>query len=428
MQKRSHEDRVQPSRMDSEQQRTSVDVKRRNDNEGPAVRTGLQRLLDKDAHNEREARLYEELRRKKIGLIMNHTSVDDQLKLSVDRLLAQGYEVVALFAPEHGIRGQKPAGAHVKHHIDPITQIPVYSLYGQTKQPTTEMLEDLDCLIYDIQDLGVRYYTYIYTLILAMKAASENALSFVVLDRPNPVTGTQIEGNRINPAFDSFVGGYHLPIRHGLTVGELARYMHAHLQLRCDLSVIPMEGWCRRDWYDQTGLPWTMPSPNATGLDMALLYAGTCLFEGTNVSEGRGTTKPFEWIGAPWITAQEWKEALDTYKLEGVQFRPVAFQPTTSKYQDALCSGVHVHISDRERMHPTRVGLTMLETLSALYPQHFKWQDPIKNRYFIDLLLGTDQVRKSLNAKRPVQAWLAEEEVSLTSYMEETKPYQLYES
>jgi len=379
--------------------------------------TGLEKLLMEDD---------QDLRRKRIGLVINHTSVDQNLNLSIDEFLHRGYNIKAIFAPEHGFRGNATAGEKVSHTTDHKTGIPIFSLYGESKKPSPDMLQAIDALVFDIQDIGVRYYTYIYTMAYTMEAAAELGVDYYVLDRPNPISGDVIEGNIIDSTFDSFVGKYGLPIRHGMTVGELANYFNDEYKIGCKLMVIRMEGWERLKWYDQTGLSWVMPSPNATGMEMAALYPGTCLFEGTNVSEGRGTTRPFEMIGAPWIDAEKWREYLKEYKLEGVQFRPAPFTPTSSKFNGEMCQGLQIHVVNRKLMKPIPTALAMIETLNQLYPNDFKWMDPVKGRYFIDLLAGTEQLRLKIDQNSSVMRWLEHEESRLKQFKEIRQPYLLY--
>lgn len=367
-----------------------------------------------------------ELKRKRIGLIINHTSVDKNLRLSLDILLNRGFTIKAIFAPEHGFRGNAAAGEKVAHQVDKKTGIPIYSLYGDSRSPSSESIKDIDAFVFDIQDIGVRYYTYIYTMAYSIETAAKHGLDYYVLDRPNPISGDVIEGNIIDSEFNSFVGKYGLPIRHGMTVGELAMYFNHEYNMGCRLTVIKMEGWERDKWFDELGLQWVMPSPNATGIEMATLYPGTCLFEGTNVSEGRGTTRPFEIIGAPWIDAEEWYEKLQAYQLDGVIFRPTHFIPTTSKYAGEMCEGIQLHIVDRKRLKPLHVAIAMIEALKRLYPSEFKWMDPIKGRYFIDLLAGTDQLRVRVDSKINLLDWLKTEESKLERFKAMRKKYLLY--
>jgi uncharacterized protein YbbC (DUF1343 family) len=287
------------------------------------------------------------------------------------------------------------------------------------------MLVGLDVLVYDIQDVGARYYTFISTLLLAMKSAAEHGHDFIVLDRPNPIRGDCIEGNLLQPKFQSFVGVHPLPIRHGMTVGELARLFKAELDLDLRLEVVPMRGWTRSMWYDQTGLPWVPPSPNMPTLETATLYPGVCLIEGTNLSEGRGTTKPFEWIGAPWLKAEKWAETLNDLSIPGVRFRPIHFTPTFSKYANEGCHGVQIHIMDRETAKPTEIALHLISTALRDYPDRFEFRQS-RGRSFFDLLAGTDTLRLALmGGESPikiVQGWQAD----VDAFANRRNPYLLY--
>ena len=371
-----------------------------------------------------------------IGLITNHTGVDPQFRSNVT-LLAEHPEVglTALFSPEHGIAGSTQAGIHVASESGKSQHIPIHSLYGKTREPTTEMLGGIDALVYDIQDVGSRFYTYISTLFRSISAAAANSVDFIVLDRPNPIRGDRVEGNLLQPAFQSFVGEAALPIRHGMTVGELARFYKAELnrtdqsqsgQNPSQLEVVPMRGWQRTMWYDQTGLPWVPPSPNMPTIETATLYPGTCLIEGTNLSEGRGTTKPFEWIGAPWIDPERWGDTLNNLDLPGVHFRPIHFTPTFSKYTDQACYGVQVHVTDRDQFKPIDVGLHLIATARQAYPNQFAF---LKNRgqYFFDLLAGADTLRlRLMKRESPVeilQSWEAE----IEKFTGRCRPYLLYD-
>ena len=361
-----------------------------------------------------------------IGLITNQTGIDAQLRSSL-MLFAEHPKIrlAALFSPEHGVWGNVQSAIRIPSAIDKQQQIPIYSLYGETQQPAQEMLTGIDVLVYDIQDVGSRFYTYISTLLLAMKAAAAGNVDFLVLDRPNPIRGDRIEGNLLQPAFQSFVGAYLLPIRHGMTVGELAQLFKAELDLNLQLEVVPMCGWARSMWYDQTGLPWAPPSPNMPILETAMLYPGTCLIEGTNLSEGRGTTKPFEWIGAPWIDADRWAERLNDFDLPGVRFRPVHFTPTFSKHANQQCHGVQVHVMNREELKPIEVALHLISTIMRDYPDRFAFREN-RGRYTFDLLAGTDRLRlRLLGGESPteiVQGWGAEVE----EFTKKHRPYLLY--
>lgn len=339
----------------------------------------------------------------RVGLVTNHTGVDPGFRSTVD-LFHQHPDInlVALYGPEHGIRGAAAAGEHIGSGRDPVTGLPVFSLYGATRKPTAEMLNGVDLLVYDIQDIGVRYYTYPYTLTYCMEAAKEHGLSVVVLDRPNPIGGESVDGNLLDPAFASFVGLCPLPVRHGMTIGELARWFN--LTIGCDLTVVPLGGWTRSMWWDETGIPFVPMSPNTTGLDMATLYGGTCLFEGTNLSEGRGTTKPFEQIGAPWVDSRRLAGALNDLELPGVRFRPVSFTPSASKHKESPCQGVQVHVIDRRAVQAPALGLHMVKMVRDLHPADFAFLPPTTagGRPFFDLLAGTDAWRLALEAGETV--------------------------
>lgn len=342
---------------------------------------------------------------KRVGLVTNVTGVDRDLVSTVERLHRHpGVNLRALFGPEHGLRGEAQDALKVDTYTDALTGLPVYSLYGQTDKPTPDMLRDVDVLVYDMQDGGVRFYTYIATLAHVMQAAAEAGLPVVVLDRPAPINGATVEGPVLDPAYTSFVGPYPIPLRYGMTVGELALLFNGAFGIGCDLTVVPMSGWQRDLWYDQTGLPFVPPSPNLPTLSAMTVYPGTCLIEGTNLSEGRGTTKPFEYIGAPWIDAEPLAGALNALALPGVRFRPIYFVPTFSKHQGQLCKGVHVYVTDRDVFRPVETALSLIATVKQAYPDQFAWREPWSpgGHHPIDLLAGGNTVREHLDADRPI--------------------------
>ena len=338
----------------------------------------------------------------RVGLITNHSGLNSELVSTVELFHRHpDVQLRALFGPEHGIRGEAQAGEKVTSYVDAETGLPVHSLYGETKKPTNEMLTGLDALIFDIQDVGVRYYTFISTMCYAMEKAAELGLKFIVLDRPNIIRGDILDGNVLDPNFSSFIGLYPLPIRYGLTIGELALFVNKEYKIGADLTVVKMEGWRRANWFDETGLPWVPSSLGIPTLETAVLYTGLCFIEGTNLSEGRGTTMPFHLFGAPWVNGSELARELNELKLAGLHFRPVYFKPTTSKHQGELCQGVQAHLLDREVFMGSLVGLEVLRVLKKLYPEDFQWFTFTKDgvtRHFIDLLWGTDEVRKQLDA------------------------------
>ncbi|MDE0017922.1 MAG: DUF1343 domain-containing protein, partial [Candidatus Poribacteria bacterium] len=321
------------------------------------------------------------IRGKSIGLITNHTGVDAALRSNY-RLFAEAPEcqLSAIFSPEHGLWGSVQDGIAI-NSVDTSDEnplsVPIFSLYGQSMRPTANQLEGIDLLVYDMQDVGARYYTYISTLLHAMEAASDCRIEFIVADRPNPITCAAVEGPVLESGSESFVGIHRIPVRYGLTVGELAMLLKAERVPSCQLKVAWMYGYRRGMWYDNTGLQWVPPSPNMPTLTTAVLYPGLCLFEGTNMSEGRGTTKPFEYIGAPWCNGERWAELLNDCQLPGVRFRPVVFTPApvadTTKHAKQTCGGVAIHITDRERFRPIETALQMLSVLSTEYRDHFEF-------------------------------------------------------
>ncbi|WP_156784642.1 exo-beta-N-acetylmuramidase NamZ family protein [Thermosinus carboxydivorans] len=362
---------------------------------------------------------------KRVGLITNHTGIDSNFRSTVD-ILNEKTNLVALFAPEHGIRGNVPAGAAVGFYTDERTGVTVYSLYGATKKPTPEMLANVDVLVFDIQDVGARFYTYIYTMAYAMQACSELGKTFVVLDRPNPVGGVQVEGKVLEPEFQSFIGLYPIPIRHGMTVGELAQLFNSEFGINCDLHVVKMTGWRRDMLYDETGLPWVMTSPNMPTVDTALVYSGIGIFGGTNISEGVGTTRPFELVGAPWLDAQELADRMNAQHLPGVIFRPAYFTPAFSKYKGQVCGGVQIHVVDRKAYKAVRTGLALLYTIIELSGDKFSFNAPYRegSKPNIDLATGDDSLRLGrYTLDEIIAAWDAEAE----QFRQLAKPYLLYE-
>jgi uncharacterized protein YbbC (DUF1343 family) len=329
---------------------------------------------------------------------------------------------VALFSPEHGIRGDTSAGQSVDSSVDGKTGLPIYSLYGDTVRPTDPMLRGLDTLVYDIQDGGARPYTYTSTLLELMKAAAAHGMPVVVLDRPDPIRGDQVEGTVLEPRFSSFVGPAPIAMRYGLTIGELGQFFNGELGVGADLTVVPVQGWNRAQWFDQTGLEWVNPSPNIRSPGAASVYPGTVLFEGTNLSEGRGTETPFEWIGAPWMGAEAWADRLNATGQPGVQFAAADRTPDSSKFAGQLCHGVAVRITDRDRLRPMEMGVTMLASAREVAATRVQ----IAASTF-DGLAGTDQVRKGLEAGRPVADIVAGWQADLDRFIVQRAPYLLYD-
>lgn len=341
----------------------------------------------------------------RVGLVTNPSGVDPSLRSTIDLLADSDHiNLRRLFGPEHGIRGRAMAGEVVDDETDVETGLPVSSLYGETRQPTSEMLSNIDVLVYDMQDIGVRYYTLIYTLANALKSAAEHDVRVVVLDRPNPIAPLEVTGNRVPDQHASFVGNYRLPVLHRLTTGELARYFNGEFNIGADLDIVPLSEWSRDTWYDETNLPWVPPSPNMPTLDTVVLYPGTCLFEGTNLSEGRGTARPFRLVGAPWIDASKWTDTLNNLDIDGVDFRPAYFTPQYHKHEGSRVAGVQVHLRDREAVQPLRVGLSMLISAFQDYTQS-AWRTE-KDEYFIDRLAGGPTLRKRVESldNEPVES------------------------
>ncbi|MGN1401017.1 MAG: exo-beta-N-acetylmuramidase NamZ domain-containing protein [Bacillus sp. (in: firmicutes)] len=366
---------------------------------------------------------------KRVGLITNPTGVDKNLNSIVDRFHQDpDIELTALYGPEHGVRGDAQAGSYVDFYIDEETGLPVYSLYGQTKKPTPEMLEDIDVLVFDIQDVGARFYTYIYTMALAMEAAAEKGIPFLVLDRPNPIGGLKVEGPVLEaPKYSSFVGQYAIPLRHGMTVGELAKLFNNEFGIHADLTVIKMKNWERSMDFGDTGLEWVLPSPNMPTLATAYAYPGTALIEGTNLSEGRGTTKPFELLGAPFINSTELARELNRLNIRGVQFRAASFTPSFSKHNATLSHGVQVHITDYEMFSPIETGLHIVKTIRDLYPEDFQFRaEDSRGISFFDQLIGNGWVREDIEAGRSVSSIQAKWKKDLKDFEKIRKQYLMY--
>jgi len=338
------------------------------------------------------------------GLLVHAASVNKRFKHAVDIVLgSKKCQLTALFGPQHGILGQTQDNmVEWKGFRDSRTGLPVFSLYGTTRQPEPYMLRDLDIIIMDLQDVGSRYYTFIWTMELCMQVCLEEKKSVVILDRPNPLGGAVFEGTVLNSEYESFVGKRPLPVRHGMTIGEIARYLRDEFYTSLDLHVIAMEGWKREMWFDETGLPWVMPSPNMPTLDSATVYPGMCLLEGTILSEGRGTTRPFEIFGAPFIEPTALVSRLKEFGLSGVVFRPVFFEPTFQKYCSRLCGGAQIHVTNRKLYRPFKTGVAVLKAVHDLYPGHFRWKRPPyeyeRRKMPIDILAGTDGIRKGIEA------------------------------
>ena len=370
------------------------------------------------------------LRGRKIGLISNYTVVDQDLRPTIDRFMTcSDLRLTTLFGPEHGVKNSAREGERVDFSVDAHSGLPAYSLYGTAKKPGPEMLANLDVLVLDLQDVGSRYYTNMNTMALAMEAASEHQKAFVVLDRPNPIGGVCQEGYIVESKFESFVGGGPMPNRHGMTMGELALWFRRIKNLDVDLTVVPMRGWERSMYWEETGLPFVSPSPNTTHADMTLLYPGLCLFEGTNVSLGRGTPHPFEVIGAPFLDGHRLAEAFNRRGIAGVAARATYFVPYYSQYQGELCAGIQLHIRDRRTFAPVRAAIELIAVLQELYPEAFAIVTGTSSRpSFFQLLAGTDKLETWL-ANEPRQAasrYLTQETEAWATFHREFEDIRLY--
>jgi uncharacterized protein YbbC (DUF1343 family) len=348
------------------------------------------------------------LRGRRIGVVCNPASVDRELRHVADRLWTHsGATLVAIFGPQHGFRSDVQENMiETGHTRDDLRKVPVYSLYSETREPTTEMLRGIDTLVIDLQDVGTRIYTYVYTMANCLHAAAKHGIKAIVCDRPNPISGTAVEGPMLVPGNESFVGMFSIPMRHGMTIGELARMFNTQFGIGADLEVATMNGW-RREWYfDEAGIPWVLPSPNIPTLDTAIVYPGTVLFEGTNVSEGRGTTRPFELVGAPWVDAEPFAAALNRLELPGVRFRPALFEPTFHKHAKTACGGCQIHVVDRQAFRPVETGVSLIEAFRSCAPDRFMWRDPPyeyeHTKLPIDILAGSAALREQLEAGVPV--------------------------
>ena len=385
-----------------------------------AVETGLERLLA-DA-----CRL---LRDRRVGLVAGPSAVTRDLTGAAKALLAAGVHLTALFAAEHGLYGAAAAGVAVGHARDARTGLPVFSLYGETQEPTPEMLAGVDLLAFDMQDVGARFYTFFSTLFRVLQAGARHGRPVVVLDRPNPITGLAVGGPLLDPALQSFVGLLPVPVRHGLTMGELARLACATCRIPAELTVVPMAGWRRELWFDQTGLPWVPPSPAMPHLSTATLYPGLCLLEGTNLSEGRGTALPFEICGAPWLDGHELAGALNALGLGGVRFRSIRFTPTAGKHAGEACGGVQAHVTGRQALRPVEAGLHLIAAARAQAPERFAFLAPPGEGQapYFDLLAGTSGLREGVAAGVPVEELARRWAGDLSDFLQARRSCLLYD-
>jgi len=346
---------------------------------------------------------------RRVGIVCNPASIDGEFRHVADRLAADArVRLAALFGPQHGFRSDVQENMiETGHGRDEIRRVPIYSLYSETREPTAEMLGEVDVLVIDLQDVGTRIYTYIYTMANCLRAARRHGVKVIVCDRPNPIGGVAVEGPMLERGFESFVGLYPIPMRHGMTIGELARLFNEHFGIGADLEVETMEGWNRGMYADQTGLPWVLPSPNIPTLDSAVVYPGTVLFEGTNVSEGRGTTRPFELVGAPWVIAEPFADAMNRLELPGVRFRPALFEPTFHKHAKTSCGGCQIHVLDRGTFRAVETGVALLGAFRTSDPSRFQWREPPSEyehkKRPIDILAGSSGLREQIDAGMPAR-------------------------
>ncbi len=345
----------------------------------------------------------------RVGIVCNPASVNHDFAHVADRIAAHPRaRLAAIFGPQHGFRSDVQENMiETGHGRDAERGVPVYSLYSETREPTADMLRDIDVLVIDLQDVGTRIYTYIYTMAYCLTAARRHGVRVIVCDRPNPIGGAQVEGPMLMPGFESFVGLYPIPMRHGMTIGELARLFNDHFGIGAELTVAGMEGWRREMYHDEAQAPWVMPSPNVPTLDSAIVYPGTVLFEGTNVSEGRGTTRPFELVGAPWIGAERLAEALNRRGQPGVIFRPVVFEPTFHKHAKLPCGGCQIHVIDRRRFRAVETAVLLTEMFRRTGQDAFRWREPPyeyeHDKLPFDILAGSAETREQIEAGMPAE-------------------------
>jgi uncharacterized protein YbbC (DUF1343 family) len=368
----------------------------------------------------------------RVGVVCNHASVGHGLVHIVDQLVASdGVDLAAIFGPQHGFRSDVQDNmVETPHATDPLKRVPIYSLYSDTREPTAEMLQGLDALVIDLQDIGARIYTYIYTMANCLRACARHGVPVLVCDRPNPIGGVAIEGAALTPGYESFVGQFPIPMRHGMTIGELARFFNDRFALGATLDVIQMQGWRREMLADDTDLPWVMPSPNMPTLDTAIVYPGTVLFEGTLLSEGRGTTRPFELVGAPGVQAESFAKAMNALDLPGVVFRPAVFEPTFQKHARSTCGGCQIHVTDRTAFRPVVTGVALIVMFRQHMPGQDLWRQPPyeyeKEKLPFDILSGSSRLREQIEAgipaERLAEGWREDE----TAFAEARKPFLLY--
>ncbi|MDQ6651374.1 MAG: DUF1343 domain-containing protein [Acidobacteriota bacterium] len=390
---------------------------------GNHIKLGLEKLLEASPKTLRAAR---------VGLICNQASVDHKLRHAADLLYEHpDVQLKALFGPQHGIRGDVQDNMiETEHTVDRETGLPIHSLYSETREPTEAMLKGLDILVFDMQDVGCRIYTFAYTMANCMKACRKFGKKLVVCDRPNPINGNGVAGNVLEREQSSFVGQFGIPTRHGMTIGELARMFNEHFEINCDLEVLRMDGWERDCWFDETDAPWVMPSPNMPTVESATVFPGTVHFEGTQLSEGRGTTRPFELVGAPYINAEEYSRKLNEMQLPGVFFRSCIFRPTFQKHAGTSCGGVQIHVIERDAFEPVMTGIAMVKLAHDMYPAEFLWKEPpyeyVYDRNPFDVIAGTSSIREGIERGSSIEAIQKSWICNLDAFVDLRKPYLLY--
>lgn len=387
------------------------------------LQLGLEKLLEDRLHLLRDVR---------VGLVCNQASVNHAFHHAAD-LMSEHPQIhlTALFGPQHGIRGDVQDNMiETDHTTDHVTGLPIYSLYSETRQPTAEMFSNIDVLVFDMQDVGCRIYTFAYTLANCMRAARSLGKRVIVCDRPNPITGNYVSGNVLEADQTSFVGQFAVPTRHGMTIAELARLFNEHFRIACDLEVVSMDGWRRDLWYDDTDGPWVMPSPNIPTVDTATVFPGTVHLEGTQLSEGRGTTRPFELVGAPYIDPELFAEELNRLQLSGVYFRPCIFRPTFQKHGGISCGGVQLHVTNRDHFEPVIAGIAIVKVAYELYVNDFQWKDPPYeyeyDRNPFDVIAGTCGLRREIEEGTSLDTIRASWDDALVEFQRVRAAYLLY--
>jgi uncharacterized protein YbbC (DUF1343 family) len=368
----------------------------------------------------------------RVGIVANPASIDGAFRHVIDEIAARdGVRLAAIFGPQHGFRSDLQDNMiETPHGEDRARQVPIYSLYSETREPTAEMLAGLDALVVDLQDIGARIYTFVYTMANCLRAAKRHGVTVIVCDRPNPIGGVEVEGPTLERGFESFVGQFAIPMRHGMTIAELARLFNEHFGIGADLEVVTMDGWPREQYWDETGLPWVMPSPNVPTDETAVVYPGSVLFEGTMLSEGRGTTRPFELLGAPWIEAEPFADRMNEIGLGGVHFRPAVFEPTFQKHCKVTCGGCQIHVTDRGAFRSVAAGASLIREFCAMRPDRFAWRQPPyeyeHDKMPIDILAGNATFRAQIDNQVPLDEIVGSWETGEDAFRKVRQKYLLY--